>query len=567
MRHPQTTRRRSRTFTRRSRTGCDTCKIRRVKCDETPGSCRNCTSTGRQCDGYELAQLPRQRASILPTISSALAANNALPGRSADERRCFHVFQTRTIPMFVSLFESDLWRVVLQMSQSDPSVCHAVVAFSALHEETLICHLPAMRTSRWDFALQQYGRALRLLVRRLGSNDPQLKYVILVCCIIFVLFELLNGNHEGVLVHLQNGVNVLANTLDARIETARASLICGEIHPSGPNNAQLEVVIRRTIAHLDVQSGYFDRESRFLNIYPCYGDPVNLDYCTVWFDSLYGAKETLDPLLNNVLCIWRVGQPILRNMDGSEAATAAYEYLLAERHRMWTYLARHVAAFNDFLLHHPPATDRDRRSRDVILLHHLVFHMNIKSCVCLFEMIFDEMHAEWTKLVNLIHRIVNSAITEFGYPLPNIVFDVGITLPLNWAVLKCRDPVLRQRALDLQRLWLHLEGLHSTVSFMNVGQQVADIERAGMDPVTGLIPEEARIRTVNIEIDKYQRRGKLVYSLSDPTAEELAVRERWFDYDDGVAGYQQQHGSRSSSLRPRQKPPSEASTSLSTPNQ
>lgn len=101
---------------------------------------------------------------------------------------------------------------------------------------------------------------------------------------------------------------------------------------------------------------------------------------------------------------------------------------------------------------------------------------------------------------------------------------------------------------------------------MNVGQQVAHIESAGMDPVTGVIPEEARIRTVNIEIDKDRKRGKLVYSLSDPTAEELAVCERWFDYDDGVAGYQQQHGSRSSSLRPKQKPPSETSTSLSTPN-
>lgn len=35
------------------RTGCTTCKIRRVKCDETKPNCKRCTSTGRKCDGYE----------------------------------------------------------------------------------------------------------------------------------------------------------------------------------------------------------------------------------------------------------------------------------------------------------------------------------------------------------------------------------------------------------------------------------------------------------------------------------------------------------------------------------
>ncbi|KAJ5993170.1 hypothetical protein N7451_008894 [Penicillium sp. IBT 35674x] len=34
------------------RTGCITCKARRVKCDETKPACVRCTTTGRRCDGY-----------------------------------------------------------------------------------------------------------------------------------------------------------------------------------------------------------------------------------------------------------------------------------------------------------------------------------------------------------------------------------------------------------------------------------------------------------------------------------------------------------------------------------
>ncbi|KAE8550509.1 hypothetical protein EYB25_006736 [Talaromyces marneffei] len=38
--------------TKHVKSGCRTCKVRRVKCDETRPACGRCTSTGRTCDGY-----------------------------------------------------------------------------------------------------------------------------------------------------------------------------------------------------------------------------------------------------------------------------------------------------------------------------------------------------------------------------------------------------------------------------------------------------------------------------------------------------------------------------------
>src|ERR1700761_9327607 len=36
----------------KSKTGCKTCKIRRVRCGEERPACRRCVATGRVCDGY-----------------------------------------------------------------------------------------------------------------------------------------------------------------------------------------------------------------------------------------------------------------------------------------------------------------------------------------------------------------------------------------------------------------------------------------------------------------------------------------------------------------------------------
>ncbi|PIG86259.1 hypothetical protein AARAC_004671 [Aspergillus arachidicola] len=140
---PQT---RQRRFSRRSRTGCQTCRSRRVKCDETPGACNQCTSTGRNCDGYDLPRLPvgmKTRRQDLAWSGPSMRMLLDLPGTNSDERRCFNVFQTYTVPMMVSWFDSDVWQqIVLRMSQAEPAIYHAVVALSAIHEDSEKAGLP-----------------------------------------------------------------------------------------------------------------------------------------------------------------------------------------------------------------------------------------------------------------------------------------------------------------------------------------------------------------------------------------------------------------------------------------
>ncbi|OTB03779.1 hypothetical protein M426DRAFT_173071 [Hypoxylon sp. CI-4A] len=150
------------------RTGCITCKIRRVKCDETKPSCTRCLTTGRKCDGYEGTLPPRQkRKTPTPTTSPNLSAypvpstfsssssthgggnssstQRTLRPLAADiegteqERLFFHRFRQAAeagLATHASGLEPSFWRRLVPQvgNSSDAAVRHALIALGAAHE-------------------------------------------------------------------------------------------------------------------------------------------------------------------------------------------------------------------------------------------------------------------------------------------------------------------------------------------------------------------------------------------------------------------------------------------------
>ncbi|KAH8805736.1 hypothetical protein F5884DRAFT_680551 [Xylogone sp. PMI_703] len=169
------------------KTGCNNCKSRRVKCDETRPQCNRCVKSGRVCDGYP-AYNPRNRsadvipilprppqngassstsgtspAPLLPSGSSntptSLFTSRTLVRRlprqrqpkrppsligytpsvsisfNAQESLYFQLFREHTATELSGFFNSNFWtRDVLQESHSEASIRHAVVALGALYK-------------------------------------------------------------------------------------------------------------------------------------------------------------------------------------------------------------------------------------------------------------------------------------------------------------------------------------------------------------------------------------------------------------------------------------------------
>ncbi|KAB8074933.1 hypothetical protein BDV29DRAFT_190621 [Aspergillus leporis] len=183
---------------KRSRSGCSTCRARHKKCDETPG--------------HDTA------IHVQAAIRSGFSWN-----MTSDERRCLSYFQYHTAP---NLLDS------LQIGQSEPAVYHAVVAFSALHEDyeakgmPLPINLP--HNGRQRFALDQLGRAFAMLTKRRLSQDPRFYNVTLLSCLVFILSDLLLGQYDNASTH----------------------------HAGGPGGV-VEQSLVPAVAHLDIMSAHF----------------------------------------------------------------------------------------------------------------------------------------------------------------------------------------------------------------------------------------------------------------------------------------------------------------------
>jgi hypothetical protein len=127
------------------------------------------------------------------------------------ENRSFQYFQIHALPSWTEFFESELWsRKVLQLSHIEPAIKHGLLALSTMHERYDTA-APVFHSSSNDFAFKQYMQAVKhsnnlLQAREHGKVDLE---KILVACIIFTCYENLAGNFQAASMHLQNGLRIL----------------------------------------------------------------------------------------------------------------------------------------------------------------------------------------------------------------------------------------------------------------------------------------------------------------------------------------------------------------------
>jgi hypothetical protein len=197
---------RTRESTSKVRTGCSTCKARRVKCDEAKPICRRCTIGGRKCEYYTTRAAPPPRNVItvyLPPIQSQ-------PVFFVNDRG-LDFFHHNLAAKLDGQFDSTFWsKLVLQLSHSEPSIRHAVSAISVIYQdvESSLRH-PAGYVNANPEAHQEWNTAVKSLSARIRAH-PNSNLVPLVCCLLFTCIEFLRGNLESSMLHVQSGFNILA---------------------------------------------------------------------------------------------------------------------------------------------------------------------------------------------------------------------------------------------------------------------------------------------------------------------------------------------------------------------
>ncbi|KAL4908662.1 hypothetical protein BDW74DRAFT_188561 [Aspergillus multicolor] len=436
---------RQRNFTSRSRAGCRTCRLRHKKCDETPIACTNCTSNGWKCDGYEVARLPLQgrgRHSIPSTPATEFRW-----AMTSDEKRCVSFFLHRTVSSLTSFYDSSLWeKLVFQMCSVEPAVYHAVVALSAVNQDLEQYGIPmpgSDTNSSWHrFALEQCLRSFGFLNQRQISQDPQLRKVLLVCCLLFVILELVLGHYDNATVHLQSGLAILKE-MKVRRRTLGLSM-----------TATVEDGLLEAFLHLEAQASLHGVLEPALKIDDELLHDQRYEECLFEFGTVSDVQRALGPLLN-------CGIPFLEKCWSlrMDEIVARYSELQAKQQRLLSCLFQFGTRFSHFhKMTYARLTPKEQRVADTLRLNYLTLDITFRSCL----MTGINLKPVWLSVDygNLYSEIL--AVMDRFTDRPLMMIETGVCPSLFVVATHCPDWPLRMRAVDALRSWQHCEGYISS---------------------------------------------------------------------------------------------------------
>jgi len=192
----------------KTKTGCRTCKLRRVKCDETQPTCLKCSASGRTCDGYlySPSESDSQKGFRLSSDDTAVSVISRSPGVTfsscGKEMRSFQFFAEQTRHQLQGAFPCPIWSEdLLRLAYYEPGLRHAVLALSSFHELYRIQGTTSI-TSRAKnvshdkaFALTQYNLAIRAITSPCNEQTSSSATVALVSSIIFFSIEVCDWLH------------------------------------------------------------------------------------------------------------------------------------------------------------------------------------------------------------------------------------------------------------------------------------------------------------------------------------------------------------------------------------
>ncbi|KAH8646814.1 hypothetical protein BX600DRAFT_476960 [Xylariales sp. PMI_506] len=400
----------------RSSTGCVTCRIRRVKCDEGKPFCNRCASTGRKCDGYKSPPSASRESALTFDPYSHLPGHEPHGTHKLTELRALQFFCEVVAPSIAKPYNRQLWnKLVLQLSGQEAAARHSVIAISALYED-FYCNkrdISELKSNR--FALLHYNAAIRNVT---ATKDEGL---ILVVCLLFVCIETLEGNFSEVLRHSQHGLQILKNVQD------RLPWVKDNLWP----------VFRR----LSVLPLYFGLDG--------FPEPPGIrDPLPDTFSTLDEAIYFGEGLLVRTIQLSRLGfhYPYRRT-----APITLNPELFTLQDEVQRGLEKWHTAFAEFEMHRSKF-ESSRSASNSCLIQILTCEIWASIAHTPGEGVFDSYFVTFRKITKHAELLGRSMYGRKQAPSDRLfTFEWGYLPILVYVVSKCRDLVIRLQALQLIR--------------------------------------------------------------------------------------------------------------------
>lgn len=456
----------------KAKTGCWTCRIRRVKCGEEKPSCHRCTSTGRTCDGY-LDHRPSPPPPE-PRRCSPPAALTNHPCSTALEQRLFEWFRQHTVPNICGFFADETYdHTALQLYFSTPAVRHTITAFGALHHELYYAQLAgragANSNVRTHLPGEQYALALKELQMLVSQEDVPLE-VVLVCSLLLVQFEATQRSFVPAMLHAEKAL----------------ALVC-------TGGKKVDEGLLRTMMRFDEQSArYSGRKAPRLLAHALEMDrvlpsalrsPVEARYLVNTYSTrLYAFTQA-------------VGDQYIHSTDSISPDHLAESHILAQTLHRLSHLIQ------TFLqTHHSHLPIRSTHGLQILLARTKILYIFASTTLTPTATAFDAHLFTFTTILTLCQNLMTDDRADRS--LFVLKSDEGLVHTLYILSTYCRESAIRHQAFDLLRelpggvgrkIW------HADV-VIRTAKVVIEFEEDGQSGLRcGDVPEGRRVHGANFQ--------------------------------------------------------------------
>ena len=463
------------------RTGCRTCKVRRLKCDEARPACGRCTSTGRLCDGYgalAIASLPFD-----------------IQGTS-EERRGYHYFRLQTATAILGSQDASYWTDCLfQLSYQQPAIKHALIAMASMHEalETTDWYMNARDNDKGlklrMFSWKQYNHAIRSILRETTEHKMPIE-ILIILCLLFNQYDNFQCDYAAAYMHIKSGLKLIEQWSE---QVNKSSISSSNVTATTADMIRDHVAPMLT--RLDVQAAFLMHSDAFS---PAYEELTERSPPAIpeMFESFSQARQAFDHAASWMFHV--LGRkPEASEFKAKEKCVALYE-------RWWT-------AFGALIGRSPVrlGSDDDRAAR-LLRVYYNFARIVLDTHHDKDEMGFDQQTERFDVMVQQAQDLVQLPYSgeKPGQPFS---FDISLASPLNYVALRCRYHHIRRQAITMLKAAVKTSWNCEHCALE--AQYMMETEERALGTITTCkdIPSEQRIRRVTAEICFDEGHIKLSY--------------------------------------------------------
>lgn len=473
-----------------------------------------------------------------PSPSASLSNYYGDVDFSSLELQSLQFFHFKTVPSVCGFFDSSFWRrLLLQMSHEEPSLRCAMMAIGSAQRNnervgyrSLDLEDTSPRLDHDAFTLHQYTKAINLVQKRLSTGN-QNRMVSLVACILFVCLELLRGQRRPALAHLRCGISMLSSA-ETSLDAYRTILSPKGLNPKEMiDNDIAPIIARLSLLQTLYRQPRTDLFVGTLNV----NVPEHNKEPEKPFATLKDARIANTNMGNSTL---RFCHMVLAELFPDLESLEVFRKALLRRLQNWSDAFEGYLS-SDFVERGQLLTKDERGAAQLRVQHRMAVSWARFICCPLDEMESDKVHPDFQFIVEATERIMEA--TERECPeeggIGGFNLDNGIIPPLVYAGIKCRDPILRRRAVALlYRSPWRREGLWDAVTCAKLIEAHINVEEEFIDPTTGEWPAaHARIMDMELHLRDPKNPRRQLITLRLPPIEEGHVayfRKEYLYFDE-----------------------------------